>query len=179
MLKIYLAGPDVFRPDAADHGARLKALCQEYGFQGLFPLDHELPAHLTDPQHQAIWIYRANLKLIDEADCVLANLASFRGSEPDSGTCFEIGYAAAQGKPLYGYMPDASSYAERMQRKYPEWLGPAPDRDRDGNSLEAFGLPLNLMLAVPTQIVAGGPREALELLRQDLQPAQAEAETQA
>lgn len=172
MLKIYLAGPDVFRPDAAEYGPRLKALCAEYGFEGLFPLDVQVPEEITDPHQQAIWIYRANLKLLDAADCVLANLASFRGSEPDSGTCFEVGYAAALGKPLYGYMPDASSYRERMRRKYPEWLGTEPDRDRDGNVLEAFGLPLNLMLAVPTQIVAGGPREALELLSQDLKPAE-------
>lgn len=172
MLKIYLAGPDVFRPDAAGHGAQLKALCAEYGFEGLFPLDVQVPAEITEPHQQAIWIYRANLRLIAEADCVLANLASFRGSEPDSGTCFEVGYAAALGKPLYGYLPDAGSYVERMRRKYPEWLGQQPGRDRDGNVLEAFGLPLNLMLAVPTQIVSGGPREALELLRQDLQPAE-------
>jgi hypothetical protein len=96
----------------------------------------------------------------------------FAAERRSSGTCFEAGYAAALGKPLYGYLPDAGSYVERLRRKYPEWLGERPGQDRDGNIPEAFGLPLNLMLAVPTQIVSGGPREALELLRQDLRPAQ-------
>lgn len=39
-LTIYLAGPDVFRPDALTHGQNLKALCAEFGHRGLYPLDN-------------------------------------------------------------------------------------------------------------------------------------------
>lgn len=90
MTAIYLAGPDVFRPDAEAHGETLKALCAEFGFLGLYPLDHALPADIREPAAQAAWIYRANVGLIERADCVLANLEPFRGSEPDSGTAFEV-----------------------------------------------------------------------------------------
>jgi nucleoside 2-deoxyribosyltransferase len=38
-------------------------------------------------------------------------------------------------------------------------------KDAAGWELEEFGLPLNLMLAVSTRIVVGGPRVALEALR--------------
>lgn len=93
MTAIYLAGPDVFRPDAEAHGETLKALCAEFGFLGLYPLDHALPADIREPAAQAAWVYRANVGLIERADCVLANLEPFRGSEPDSGTAFEVGYA--------------------------------------------------------------------------------------
>ena len=36
--KIYLAGPEVFHPNAAALGRQKQALCREYGFEGLFPL---------------------------------------------------------------------------------------------------------------------------------------------
>ncbi|MCJ1887586.1 nucleoside 2-deoxyribosyltransferase [Pseudomonas sp. LA21] len=167
MLKIYLAGPDVFRPDAFEQGERLKALCAEFGLQGLYPLDHSVPEGIDRPQDQALWIYQANLALIAEADAVVANLNPFRGAEPDSGTAFELGYAAALGKPLYGYIQEGGSCAERLPC---EWKGNQPGRDRDGNQVEAFGLPLNLMLGVPAQVAVGGAREALELLRAELLP---------
>ena len=40
---IYLAGPAVFHPDAANIGRRLRALCRAAGCEGLFPLDAEVP----------------------------------------------------------------------------------------------------------------------------------------
>ncbi|WP_031762363.1 nucleoside 2-deoxyribosyltransferase, partial [Pseudomonas aeruginosa] len=124
-----------------------------------------------EPAAQAAWIYRANVGLIERADCVLANLEPFRGSEPDSGTAFEVGYALALGKPVYAYLSDAGAYAERLARLAPEWLGEHPGEDRDGWQLEGFGLPLNLMLAVPSRLVAGGPREALRRLAEELERA--------
>ncbi len=114
--ELYLAGPDVFRADAVAHGEALKALCARYGFEGLYPLDNALPKQLAEPREQAAWIYRANIGLIERADAVLANLNFFRGAEPDSGTAFEVGYATALGKPVYGYVDDAGSYAERIRR---------------------------------------------------------------
>jgi nucleoside 2-deoxyribosyltransferase len=36
--RIYLAGPDVFLPDAIEAGKRKKVLCQKYGFEGVYPL---------------------------------------------------------------------------------------------------------------------------------------------
>ncbi|MDH1009220.1 nucleoside 2-deoxyribosyltransferase [Pseudomonas nicosulfuronedens] len=165
MLKLYLAGPDVFLPDAFEQGERLKALCAEFGVQGLYPLDHSVPEGVVEPVEQARWIYQANLELIRQADAVLANLNPFRGAEPDSGTAFELGYAAALGKPLFGYIDEGGSCAERLPC---EWQGEEPSRDRDGNQIEGFGLPLNLMLGVPAKIAVGGAREALQLLRREL-----------
>ena len=43
-----------------------------------------------------------------------ANLNTFRGKEPDSGTCFEIGYAYALGKKIYGYLEDDRTMLEKM-----------------------------------------------------------------
>ncbi|WP_217474568.1 nucleoside 2-deoxyribosyltransferase [Stutzerimonas stutzeri] len=166
-VRIYLAGPGVFRPDAIEHGERLKALCTEFGFTGLYPLDKQVPAHIVQPRQQAAWIYQANLDLLNQADAVLADLNFFRGGEPDSGTSFEVGYAVALGKPVVGYLEGAGSYAERLQQRFAHLCG-EPGFDCDGLQLEAFELPLNLMLAVPAQLVVGGPREALRCLGETL-----------
>jgi nucleoside 2-deoxyribosyltransferase len=37
--RVYLAGPDVFYPDAAERAARLKEMCHKNGLEGVFPLD--------------------------------------------------------------------------------------------------------------------------------------------
>ena len=44
MTAIYLAGPDVFRPDAEAHGETLKALCAEFGLS----LIHICPADAAE-----------------------------------------------------------------------------------------------------------------------------------
>ena len=161
--RIYLAGPDVFRPDAAEHGRRLVALCAEHGFDAVFPLANALPSGLS-PHALARHIYQANIAHIAACDAVLANLDFFRGPEPDSGTCFEVGYAAALGKAVIGYVPEPGSFAERIRQRHPQAVGEGLF-DAQGWQLEEFGLPLNLMLGVPCHIVAGGLREALQALR--------------
>ena len=163
--RLYLAGPDVFRPDAAAYGRGLVALCAEYGFEGVFPLNEALPAGLATPQAMAAHIYQANLGHIERCDAVIANLDFFRGPEPDSGTCFEVGYAVARGKPVIGYVPEPGSYAERIRRRHPDAAGDG-QVDALGWELEEFGLPLNLMLAVPCRIVVGDLRVALAALRE-------------
>lgn len=96
--RVYLAGPDVFRPDAAQHFAVLKAVCNTLGLEALSPFDESVTAD-TSPHT----IYAANMALLRSADGVVANLAPFRGAEPDSGTVFEVGVAAALGLPVVAY----------------------------------------------------------------------------
>ena len=152
-MKLYLAGPDVFRPDASQWAAQSPALCAAAGHQALVPLEEGLSA--------ADAIYRNNLRLLAEADAVLANLNPFRGAEPDSGTCVEIGYALALGKPIIGYAADLRPLRERL---HAQTGGDGCCRDAQGLAVEDFGLPLNLMLAVPVQLVQGGLADALRKL---------------
>ncbi|MDV7211268.1 nucleoside 2-deoxyribosyltransferase [Azotobacter beijerinckii] len=139
MPKVYLAGPDVFRCDALEHGAHLKRLCAAHGLEGLYPLDNALPAGLA-PAAAAQWIFAANVALLRSADAVLANLEPFRGHEPDSGTVFEVGMAVALGKPLWVCFAPAGDLRAQVPH--------GPDgRDAQGWQVEDFGLPRNLMLA--------------------------------
>lgn len=157
-MKLYLAGPDVFRPDAAAWAEQSRACCAATGHQALIPLD--------GVETTAAGIYQANIALIRSADAVLANLDPFRGAEPDSGTCVEVGFALALGKPVIGYLSRDESTTARVVRLQGHALPLRDGRplDADGLFVEDFGLPLNLMLAVPARIVVGGLDAALRAL---------------
>lgn len=164
MPRIYLAGFDVFRSDALAHGERLKRLCREHGFDGLFPLDNRIPPGLDKPA-QAEWIYRQNTELIRGADLVMANLNPFRGAEPDSGTAFEVGYAVALGLPVWAY----TGLAGDLVAQVGAGADPAePGRvvDAQGYTVEDFGLNLNLMLARSCRVVVGDAAACLRAIAQ-------------
>jgi nucleoside 2-deoxyribosyltransferase len=157
---IYLAGFDVFRPDAADQGRWLKRLCAERSLNGLFPLDGVAPSGLSK-QDTARWIYQANVSAIQQADAVMANLNDFRGpGEPDSGTAFEVGFAVALGKPVWGYRAQPDPLIERV----PALHSAEGTVCHSGYLVEDFGMPVNLMLAVPAHMVFGGPEACLDVI---------------
>lgn len=157
-MKIYLAGPDVFRSDALAWAESARTLLADHGHQALIPLDNDE----TTPEG----IFKANIALISEADIVLANLNPFRGCEPDSGTCFEVGCAIALGKRVIGYLDDARAQVDKLAEHYGGSLARKDGRvvDPFGMAIENFGFPVNLMLVVPCEIAEGGLVEALDLL---------------
>lgn len=154
-MKIYLAGPDVFRPDVLEWADSAREICRRYGYEALIPIDHGE----TIPDR----IFQANLDLIRKARILVANLDPFRGAEPDSGTCFEMGYALAMDKKVCGYVERRENLQVRVNRIEGADLERA--HDNRGMVIENFGLPLNLMLAVPAMIVEGGLEECLKKLR--------------
>ena len=160
-MKIYLAGPDIFRPDVETWAASCRELCRRYGFEPLLPIDHGE----TVPER----IFQANLDMIRKAQIVAANLDPFRGAEPDSGTAFELGYALALGKKVCGYVTRLDTAARRVEiaegRSIPPAAGGGRLSDCHGMCIQNFGLPCNLMLAVPTHIVEGGLEACLQSIR--------------
>lgn len=157
MLKIYLAGPDVFETDAIAQGRVLKELCRRYGFEGHFPLDKEIVCDGT-PYELAKTIREANIELLKGCDIVMANLNPFRGLEPDSGTVYEVGYAAALGKRVYGYALDRRPMIERVRHE--QQLPKDALLCREGKIIEDFGLSHNLMML--DVVVAETAQECLE-----------------
>lgn len=154
-MKIYLAGPDIFRPDVQEWIANVWELCRQHGFEALTPFDHGE----TEPKK----ILEGNLELIRKAQIVVANLNPFRGFEPDSGTAFELGYALAVGKKLWAYVDSAEPLLERIRRA--EALSADAKRDSRGMAIEDFGLPLNLMLALTAQMVEGDLPDCIAAIR--------------
>jgi nucleoside 2-deoxyribosyltransferase len=154
-MKIYLAGPDVFRPDTARHFADARALLARHGHQALVPLDNEATT--------AAGIFAANMALLAAADALLANLNPFRGCEPDSGTCFEVGCAVALGKRVVGYVADGRAQRDKLAALAGHPLRQVDGRpvDADGLFVEDFALPLNLMLGLACEIVEGDLEQAV------------------
>lgn len=92
MKKVYLAGPDVFRPDAVEHGKELVKLASQFEMEGLYPLDNEI-TFTGNKYSDGHTIALANMDMIQRCDIVLANLEPFRGPSADTGTVWECAYA--------------------------------------------------------------------------------------
>ena len=136
MKKIYIAGFDVFSPNAKEIGENYKKICEENGFIGLYPLDGVAEG--------ANNIFKADIFQIDESDIIVANLNPFRGKLMDDGTAFELGYGFANNKTLYGYMDDTRSMIEKDGTV-----------DEQGYFVEDVSNPINLMIAESTTIIQG------------------------
>jgi nucleoside 2-deoxyribosyltransferase len=139
MTRVYLAGPDVFFRNRDAIFAERSRLCAALGLQALPPVEETLAT--------AEAIFKGNVALIDMADGVIANISPFRGPHCDVGTAWEMGYAAAKGKPIFAYSLEARPLVERLP-------GVGRDgRDAEGNLAENFGFAENLMIAAS---IAGG-----------------------
>lgn len=161
MIKsIYFAGPDVFRPDLLAWRVKVIALCTRHGIEPLLPCDG------TETEPEAI--RETNLKLLGSASAVIANLSPFRGTEVDTGTAFEVGYACALQKPTIGFVADIEPIEDRVGRLFgpltKSEFGTFAFRDCDGFGVESFCLPANLMIAAGIPIVAGDEETALTAL---------------
>src|ERR1700756_1417923 len=111
-MKIYLAGPDVFLPDALSIGQRKVAICARYGLVGLFPLDTPVDRSAASA---SLAIFENNEAMMESSDAIIANLTPFRGAGADPGTVYEVGYMAGRAKLWLGYSNDPRVYADRVR----------------------------------------------------------------
>ncbi len=148
MLKLYLAGPEVFLPNARTVLDAKAAMTRAYGFEPICPGD--LVIEPAPTRHQ----FGLNISATDEgfmnaADGVIANLTPFRGIAADPGTAFELGYMCATGKLVAAYTNIAENHYARTVAWYDGKVELAEDgrkRGPDGLSLEDFDMIENLML---------------------------------
>ncbi len=136
-MRAYLAGPDVFFPNAMEVGQAKKDICARFGFEGVYPLDADFSGLPALPD-LAQWGYRSfdlMIELMDSCHLVIANMTPFRGPSMDVGTAIEIGYMHGRGKPVFGYTNVTAHFEERV----------APD----GFLVEPFGLVDNCMVEGP------------------------------
>jgi nucleoside 2-deoxyribosyltransferase len=144
--KVYLAGPEVFLANAKAMAEAKKELCRQHGFVGVFPLDADLALEGLPGAEKARQIGLADEGLIHVCQLVIANLTPFRGVSADIGTAYELGYARALGKPVFGYTNIAADYRQRAAL-FRATKGSWPDHGDDASvDMEDFGLAENLML---------------------------------
>jgi len=151
-MRVYLAGPDVFFPNAIEIGEVKKQICAQYGFEGVFPLEADFSAlfDLEDSAEQGHKSFDLVVELMDNCDLVIANLTPFRGPSMDVGTAVEVGYMYGCSKPVFGYTNISADYAERV--------------NPDGLMVESFGLVDNLMVEGPIY------RTGVVVVRADIPP---------
>ena len=158
-MRIYLAGPDVFLPDANAIAEAKKDICARHGMQGVFPLDPIHCAAADAVPDRFLQIYLRNEAHIRACDALIANLTPFRGPSADAGTVYELGFMRALGRPVLGYANTGETFRDRTLA----FLGPAARLraeddwvDGEGLHLESFGLTDNLM--IDGGIIAAGGR---------------------
>lgn len=145
MTRIYLAGPEVFVPDAVAVLDKKKAICAAHGLVGVSPLDAEIGPIMDGSPDAARTIYAANRDAMKSCGFGVANLTPFRGVSVDAGTAFEVGFLVARGAVVYGTTNEPSPYHLRVAAHAPE--NPAVHAHAHGGwSVEDFGLVENLML---------------------------------
>jgi nucleoside 2-deoxyribosyltransferase len=159
-MRVYLAGADVFLPDAVRRAEALKAVCAQHGLSGVSPLDplaDEPAAWAALPEARRIAL--RNEAHIAGAAALIANLTPFRGPSADVGTAFEAGFMRALGRPVFGWSNTARGFTERTR----DFLGSSAVaepggawRDSEGLLVEAFGLSENLM--IDAGVLASGGR---------------------
>lgn len=93
---LYIAGPMLFYPNGSETLTKYAQICYEKNItlpKGKTPLLED-----DSPKQRAQKHRIRCLESLSESSFILANLAPFRGTQPDSGTLFELGYAYGKGK---------------------------------------------------------------------------------
>ncbi|HJS87556.1 MAG TPA: nucleoside 2-deoxyribosyltransferase [Acetobacteraceae bacterium] len=82
-ITAYLAGPDVFLPDALAHARRKVAICARYGIMGRPPLNEDVASLRAMPSEAAWWaIFRKDLAMMEACDILIANLTPSAAPRP-------------------------------------------------------------------------------------------------
>jgi nucleoside 2-deoxyribosyltransferase len=140
--KAYLAGPDVFRPDAVAHARSKIEICRRYGLQGLAPLNQDVAPSVETAAGRWQTVFDKDIVMMEACDCIIANLTPFGGASADAGTLIEVGWFLGRGKPIFAYSNTRASFEERMTRQ----LALAEDDAGRAMAIEGFHLADNLMI---------------------------------
>jgi len=145
---VYLAGPEVFLPNAREILDIKIALTRGAGLVPVSPGDLEFPP-TNSKRELGLAISAIDEKLMHSADAIIANLTPFRGIAADTGTCFELGFMCAQGKPAFAYTNVKADHGVRTRDHFNgEWYADAEGKPRGPDHLliEDLGFIDNLML---------------------------------
>ena len=97
--RIYIAGP-LFTPGDRWYLERVDALCRGLGYRTYLP---HRDAGLADRSQGTRFFFARDLEALEDIQLVVAVL---HGTDVDSGTAWETGYAFARGIPIFGLIED-------------------------------------------------------------------------
>lgn len=147
-MRVYLAGPEVFLPNARIILELKGSLTRSAGFEPVSPGDIAM-ATMPDKYELGLAISVVNERLMISADAIIANLTPFRGVSADAGTVYELGFMCGQGKLAFAYTNLVDDYFRRTVAYYGGKVITGLDgrnRGHDGLSIENFDMVDNLMV---------------------------------
>jgi len=100
MKTVYLAAP-LFSEAECDFNRRLRDEIKNKGFNVFLP--QEDSNNIKNEKNRQKIIFNKNTAAIDGSDIIVAVI---EGTDVDSGTAWEIGYAYSKGKPILGLRTD-------------------------------------------------------------------------
>lgn len=106
---IYLAGP-LFSQAERDFNILLRDKLVEMGFTVFLPQEDGNDTQSNRMEDRQRIIFENDVRGIDRSDIVLAVLDG--GSDVDSGTAWEMGYAYAKGMPVLGLKTDFRTFGD-------------------------------------------------------------------
>ena len=132
-MRIYFAGP-LFTTGERDFNTAVAARLRDAGHEVFLPQDQELNAY------DSAKIFRNDVDHVDWSTVVVGIMD---GSDPDSGTAWEIGYAYAKGTPII-----------LLRTDFREWGGRTGDAPY--NLMLTESATEHIELAIPTVDEAAG-----------------------
>lgn len=163
---IYIAGPECFYTHGYDMLAAMKARAVSLGFGVTLPNDHFLDMENPDKRKRADSIFSDLDKVMKDTTVIIADLEAYRGSEPDSGTVYELGMAYAKGARCYGYTRDKRSLSTKNQNAF---LKDGKIYDERGGEMPYGILPFSPDIIGSTKIVEGDFDDCLKMLMTDIE----------
>ena len=107
--QIYLAGP-LFSQAERDFNVLLRDKLVEMGFSVFLPQEDGNDTESSRMEDRQKTIFENDVRGVDGSDIVLAVLDG--GSDVDSGTAWEMGYAYAKGIPVLGLKTDFRTFGD-------------------------------------------------------------------
>ncbi|MDB5430091.1 MAG: nucleoside 2-deoxyribosyltransferase [Caulobacter sp.] len=146
---LYLAGPELWFPQAGPHREAQRLIVEAAGYSMLAA---DLPTPSAEPSElTARILYAERLTRLRTADAGIVNLTPWRGPSCDPATAFEAGFLAALGKPVFAFLNISGEHEAEYGARVEDQIGLAADgdgmlRDLDGCLVEDLGLPESFML---------------------------------
>lgn len=146
---VFLAGPDLWFPDAETHLEDMAEVCRGAGLTARFGRTGLKETARTEVMAREI--YANALAAVRGSDALIANLTPWRGPNADPGTAFEMGFASALGKPVLAYMNVTDEDDADHRSRIEAMVGAVPGGDgrwfdMDDGEIEDLSLPENVML---------------------------------
>ena len=115
-MKAFVAVPKVTSPETIK---TMRRLARQAGFEAVFAADVEPKNPKGTPADKIVAQFNAVRDAMRHSDVLIANVTPFLGAEPDPDVSFQLGYIAAQQKPVFSYSNITPPFYDRVR----DWNG--------------------------------------------------------